>query len=379
MNNNISMHLSWFKEAVKNPDTQLKGYLQNGDRVIGCFPYYVPEELVHAAGMIPFGIWGFDGTVNLAKEYFPPFYCTIAQMGLEMALQGRLDGLSGVIIPSLCDTLRPLSQNFRVAVPQIPFMFLAHPQNRKPAYGIEYARHQFDLLRSNLEEIIHSPVEPESIKRSIGIYNQNRALRRRFVLLAGAHPDAVSPSDRNAVLKSAYFLKKEEHSAHLSLLCDELESMPVVEWAGIKVVTSGIIADNKDLLTIFETRSIAVAADDVAQESRSFRVDVPDAEDPMTALALWFSLQDDDTILYSEQPGKRAQYVADLVRQSGADGVVVLMMQFCDPEEMEYPSLKQTLEKEGIPHVQIWVDQQIQNLGQANTQLETLVHMLKDR
>jgi benzoyl-CoA reductase/2-hydroxyglutaryl-CoA dehydratase subunit BcrC/BadD/HgdB len=37
-------------------------------------PYYVPEELVHAAGMVPFGIWGSnDLPIGAAKEYFLPF------------------------------------------------------------------------------------------------------------------------------------------------------------------------------------------------------------------------------------------------------------------------------------------------------------------
>jgi benzoyl-CoA reductase/2-hydroxyglutaryl-CoA dehydratase subunit BcrC/BadD/HgdB len=67
--------------------------------------------------------------------------------------------------------------------------------------------------------------------------------------------------------------------------------------------------------------------------------------------------------------------VVDLVKKSGAKGVAIFMMTFCDPEEMEYPSLKQALEAAKIPHVNIGFDQQMVDFGQARTQLETLKEM----
>ena len=47
-------------------------------------PYYAPEELVYAAGMMPFGMWGSNNkTEQRSKEYCATFYCTIAQLDLE--------------------------------------------------------------------------------------------------------------------------------------------------------------------------------------------------------------------------------------------------------------------------------------------------------
>lgn len=367
--------LSRFEQIADNPRAQLDGYLGKGMKAVGCFPYYVPEELVHAAGMVPFGIWGAEGTINAAKEYFAPFYCTIAQMGLDMALSGKLNGLSAVIIPSLCDTLRPLTQNFRSAV-DIPMIFLAHPQNRKPDYGIEFTRYQYGNVKKELEGIAGAPITDDALKASIAIYNESRAARRRFVVLAAQHPEAISPAQRSAVLKSAYFMRKEEHTALLNELNDALAALPESDWQGIRVFTSGILADNKNLLKILEENHMAVVGDDVAQESRSFRVDVPEDADPMQALARQFAEQDHDTILYDPTLKERPLYVAQQAKERGAQGAVILMMQFCDPEEMEYPSLKEALDKEGIPSVLIGYDQQMQDFGQARTQLQAFADVL---
>ena len=50
--------LAQFDDISKNPQRLLKEYLDAGDKVIACFPVYTPQPRVHAAGMVPMGIWG---------------------------------------------------------------------------------------------------------------------------------------------------------------------------------------------------------------------------------------------------------------------------------------------------------------------------------
>ena len=113
----INALLDEFKVKAATPKQQLAEYKAQGKKVIGVLPYYAPEELVYAAGMVPMGIWGSNNkTISRAKEYCATFYCTIAQLALEMLLDGTMDQLDGIITPTICDTLRPMSQNFRVAM-----------------------------------------------------------------------------------------------------------------------------------------------------------------------------------------------------------------------------------------------------------------------
>jgi bcr-type benzoyl-CoA reductase subunit C len=369
--------LNQFQEIAASPKKQSVKYIEQGKKIIGCFPYYVPEELVYAADMVPFGVWGRQGTINAAKEYFASFYCTIAQMNLEMGLTGVLDGLSGVIVTSICDTLRPLSQNFRVAVPQIPFMFLSHPQNRKPEYGITFTMAQYGNLKSKLEEISGQKITDEKLQNAIKIYNKSRNERRKFVKLAGEHPDVVTAVKRSAVLKSSYFMLKCEYAKLLNELNTELEKLPIIKWNGIKVLSSGIIMDSVSLLKIFDDNKIAIVADDVAHESRGFDVDAPENEaDPLRALALHFASQDNDPLLYDPEIIKRPIHVVKKIKDSGAQGAVIMMMTFCDPEELEYPSLKKALDEAGIPHISLGFDQQMVDFGQAKTSLQAFAESI---
>ncbi len=375
----IEMILEQFSEVVKSPKSQLDRYRAEGKKAIGVFPYYAPEELVYAAGMVPFGIWGkTGGSINAAKEYFAAFYCTIAQLNLEMGLNGTLDGLSGVIAPSMCDTLRPFTQNFKVACPNIPFIFLAHPQNRRKPYGVTFTIEQYQKIKKSLEEISGFVITDDALKDAILVYNESRKARRKFIELAGKHPDLVQLRQRSAVLKSANFMLKTEHTALLNELNALLEASPEKVWDGPKIVTSGILLDSPSLLKIFEDNKMAIVADDIAHESRGIRVDVnEEIQNPMEALALQFADQDYDTLLYDPEINKRPGHIIEKIKASGADGVVIMMMQFCDPEEMEFPSLKKALDEAQIPYVKIGMDQQMTDFGQAKTSLQAFADILR--
>ena len=372
--------LNEFKECSEHPYRVISQYKQEGKKVIGVLPYFAPVELVVAAGMVPMGIWGSNKkTIALAKEYCATFYCTIAQLALEMLLDGTLDQLDGLITPTICDTLRPMSQNFRVAMEgKLPCIFLAHPQNRKPAFGLQFTVDQYMHVKGELEKIAGTTITDEALRDAIKVMNRSRKARREFVKLAGQHPEAISAVNRSAVLRSAWFMEPAVYGPKLEELNAELSKLPASNWKGKKVLTSGIICDNPNLLQIFDDNQIAIAADDVAQESRSFRVDASEEGDPMMALAQQFADQDYDILLYDEHSNKnrRADFVVKQIKDSGAQGLVLFMQQFCDPEEMEYPYLKKALDEAGIPHIKLGVDQQMRDFGQASTAIQAFADVL---
>ena len=376
----IEVLLKEFQEVSDHPYRVLSQYKKEGKKVIGLLPYYAPEELVIAAGMVPMGIWGSNSkTISMAKEYCATFYCTIAQLALEMLLDGTLDQLDGVITPTICDTLRPMSQNIRVAMSEkLPCIFLAHPQYRRPAFGLQFTVDQYMHVKTELEKISGAPITDDALREAIKVMNRSRRARREFVKLAGQHPDVVSAVSRSAVLRAAWFMEKEAHAQKLEELNKQLSALPACDWKGTKVVTSGIICDNPKLLQIFDENKIAIAADDVAHESRAIRVDAAETGDPMMALAQQFADQDYDVLLYDEQSSqnRRGDYVVELVKKSGAQGLVLFMQQFCDPEEMEYPYLKKALDEAGIPHIKLGVDQQMRDFGQASTAIQAFADVL---
>lgn len=371
--------LEKLKHIADNPREQLDNYIAQGKKAVGVWPYYAPEEIIYAGGLVPMGVWGGIGPIDKAKEYFPTFYYSLALRCLEMGLDGTLDGLSACMLTTLDDTLRPLSQNYKVSVGRkIPMVFLNHAQHRKEEFGKIYNAKLFESARKRLEEICDVKITDENLKKAFEVYNENRRLKREFIKLVGSHSQTVKASDRCYVLKAAYFMLKDEYNTLLKELNEKLKALPEEENLGPRVVTSGIICDNQGLLEVLDDFNICVVADDVAHESRALKIDVDTSiEDPMYALADQFARMDEDPILYDPDIWKRPKYVVDLAIDNDADGCLLFMMNFNDTEEMEYPSLKQAFEREAIPLIKMGYDQQMTDFGQVRTQLETFSEMVQ--
>lgn len=371
----IEQQLKDFEAIATAPGRQLSALLKSGRKVVGCLPEYTPEELVQAAGMVPFGIWGAERELSEAKKYFAPFYCSIVQSSLEMGLRGELNGLSAVLVPILCDTLKCLGQNWKVGVPGVPFIQVSHPQNVQIEAGTVYLTKVYRGIADRLSEISGVKVTDARLKEAIAVYNEHRRVMREFTVLAGRHPETVSPRMRNAVIKSGYFMPKADHTRMVRQLVKDLAVLPEKPWTGSKVVLAGILADSPALLSILADNKIAVAADEVAHESRQFRVDVPEAGDPFEGLARQFtSIKGCSLVLDPEK--NRGRMIADMARASGAEGVIYLQTKFCDPEEFDYPVVKKDLDRAGLPCINVEVDQQMQSYEQARTAIQTFADVL---
>ena len=61
------------KKFDVSPNELIKGYKAEGKKIIGCGPVYTPAEIVYAAGMAPMGLWGSQGEISAAKQYFAAF------------------------------------------------------------------------------------------------------------------------------------------------------------------------------------------------------------------------------------------------------------------------------------------------------------------
>jgi len=282
--------------------------------------------------------------------------------------------MKGVMIPVLCDSLKCMGQNFKVGVPQVEFLPVIHPQNRKIEAGQEFLRSQYQKLRNRLGEI-GEPVSDEKLADAIAVYNEHRRVMREFVETAAEYPDIISASARSTVIKSGFFMDKAEHSK----LVDKLNGLCNMEfpkpWKGKKVVTTGILADSAALLRIFERNKIAIVGDDIAAESRSFRTDVPVTKDPIEGLALQFAEMEGCSVLFDPEK-KRGELIAKLAKEHRADGVIVLMTKFCDPEEFDYPFLKKAFEEAKLPSMIVEIDRHMVNYSQAATAIEAFSEIL---
>lgn len=365
--------ISTLQNISADPKKAVEEYKKaTGKGAVGIMPVYSPEEMVHAAGYLPMGMWGGQKTISKARAFLPPFTCSIMQSVMELELEGAYDMLDGVVFSVPCDTLKCMSQKWKGKAPSVVF---THPQNRKIAAAVPFLVEEYTLLKKRLEAMLGVAISDAALENSINVYNENRRTMREFSDVAAEYPQIIAPAKRHAVIKSRFFMEKSQHTALVKELITEIKKQPIQPWKGKKVVLTGIMAEPDALLDILKQNGFAVAADDLAQESRQFRTDVPDGPDPLARLAKQW--QDFDGCSLAVDPLKpRGQMLVDTVRKYGADAVIICMMKFCDPEEWDYPIYLPQLEKAKVRNLMIEVDQEATSFEQIKTRIQTFSEIL---
>lgn len=367
--------LSQLKDIAANPKKAMDDYkAETGKGAVGIMPIYAPEEMVHATGYLPMGIWGAQGkTISKARTYLPPFACSIMQQVMELQCEGAYDDLAAVLFSVPCDTLKCLSQKWKGTSPVIVF---THPQNRGLEAANKFLVKEYELVKAQLEHYLGVTITNAALERSIAIYNENRQVMREFVKVAADYPQVIDAVSRHAVFKARQFMLKEKHTELVKELIAEVKAMPVQPWTGKKVIVAGILLEPNELLDIFNEFGLAIVDDDLAQESRQIRVDVLDGEEgPLYRMAKAWQQMYGCSVATDTKKG-RGKMLMNKMAQTGADAVVIAQMKFCDPEEWDYPVMYREFEERGVKNLMIEVDQEVTSFEQVKTRLQSFVEMM---
>lgn len=371
-----------FERLTADPTREVRR-LKSGRtmRVIGFLPTDVPEELIHAAGAYPFGIVAYDGAqVNRADAHLQTWACSLIRCTFGMALAGSLDHLNGLIIPLICDTTRMVSGIWKQVKPFI-FMenFLLPRQVDRPS-AKSYLIGELGRLKARLEQFMDRPITAEDLKQSISVYNHNRVLLRKLYNLHISRPDLVGNRAVYSAIKSSFFTPKERHSEMVSQLISAVEQEALENTTGdaqcwVRVMLSGKIAEPQALLDILDQSGAVCVADDLCTGYRYIANDVAENGDPLEALADR-QLKRLPFACFVNREQDRISFVANKAKEVRAAGVVFLHFKFCEPENYDYPILRDALFAAGIPNVRVETEVGNVSLGQISTRIQAFVEML---
>jgi len=373
--NSIAQIIAGFEEQAKYPAKAVTAAIKKtGKKAVGCFPYYTPEEIIYAAGMLPVGLWGGQTEIKAADKYLQSFCCSIMRANVEFGMKGTYDMLSAVIIPTYCDTLKCICENWKSAVPNIYLIPMVYPQNIKIEAGVTYMMAEFKRVQDELTKVSGKTITEQDLLDSIAVYEKYRSTMQEFVKIVNLYPNTLNARVRHFIIKAAYFSDKKIYTEKLAELIAELKKSPAEEFDGLKVVITGILAEPDALLDSFVENNIIFAADDLAQESRQFRTNIGEGSTAIEKLARRVANQS-CSLLYDEKK-TRGQLLIDLVKETKADGVVISMMKFCDPEEFDYPIFKKELEAAKIPMLYLEIEQQMDAAEQIRTRIQSFSEMM---
>ena len=368
--NNI---IDYLVKSADSPEKTIKESCEKINKEAGGWVApYAPDELFYAANCIPVGIWGGQVELTKARTYLPAFACSIMQSIMEYETRGTYDLLKAVLIPAVCDTLKCFGQKWKGTCEAIPFVF---PQNREAKSAEGFLESEYKYIKSRLEEILGITITEEALQDSIVLYNDYRAEMRRFVEIASNRTDIITPLIRHKIIKASYFMDKKDYLEYIRELNKKLRLLPPNKSKNKRIVVTGIMLEPDGVIDYFEKYCMDIVGDDLAHESRQFRTDAPFSGSPLNSLAKRWTNHSACSLAFDPYK-ERIQYLVDLVNHYKADGLVIALMKFCDPEEYDVPVIMDRMKKENIPLQVIEIDQQAKSFEQINTRLQSFAENL---
>jgi benzoyl-CoA reductase subunit C len=350
--------LQFLTEITESPYSWLKQWKEEtGRKVIGCFPMYVPEEIIHAAGLLPVVLLEQEQTVTLADNYIQPYICSPVRNSLDLSLKGGMDCLDGLVFPDICEPAQMISEVWKIHHPVPFFHNVMVPVNTLASYSLSRLTHEFSRMKTALEKFTGKTITQQDLKNSIAVYNGNRRLLHRLYQHRREHPEQITAREVAAVVASSMLMLKEEHSRLLERILERLEAVKPIKPTSnerARLVISGSFCDmpEVDILDMVEDLGATVVDDDLYVGRRYFQTLVSEQEEPLKALAQRY-IEDVPCPTKYNLNKDWSEYLLKLCQDAKAKGVVIILIKYCEPHALDYPRLKQCLSQANMPHLLI--------------------------
>ena len=269
--------LKRFLEVTADPYSRIAQYKEKtGQKVIGCFPMWIPEEIIHAAKALPVVMWRSNEPVTLGHVHLPPYNCAISRSIVDDALKRKLDFMDGMIFFRECLISEevPFIMEKNIKLSYIDFLYF--PPLYLDDVGRDFMLGELEIFKKGVEKLTGKEISDTALLESIGIYNENRSLLRELYEVRRKTPGILKGRDILNVVWSGMLMPKEEHNKLLELLLPELESREPVLKGKVRLFLSGSLcqAPKIDYLNLIEEEGGMIVDDDIFTGYRYFATDV---------------------------------------------------------------------------------------------------------
>ena len=352
-----------------------KRWRDAGGGIVGHFQVYFPEEIAHAAGLLPFKVRGAPIEAAQADSRFGSYLCSVVKTSLELALSGRV-ALDLFVTHPICDAARNLAAVWGRNFPY-PCQILYLPQNASSPSAPAYLRGEYDRLRRTLESIAGSPVPDERIRASIALFNENRRLLRELYALKRDTPWLVAAHEAYALVSVGGLVPREEHNELLGTILPLLRARAAKQQDRIRVVFEGGFCEQPPLDLVRSIgRSCYVVDDDFLIGMRWILTDVPAGDDPLRDLAdAYLDRSSYSPVQHDPRKPKEAMLL-ERIASSGARAAIVSAAKMCEPGLEEQVAYVHALETAKVPHFVTEFEENMTTFEQLEIQLETFVENL---
>jgi benzoyl-CoA reductase/2-hydroxyglutaryl-CoA dehydratase subunit BcrC/BadD/HgdB len=355
-----------------------------GDKLIGTFCIYVPEEIVLALGAIPVALCGGTSlSIPYAEKLLPRDICPLVKSTVGLALSNTcpyspIEDLA--VGETTCDAKKKtwdlLAKNGDLYVIELP--------QKKGARDRDLWFEEVCQFKTRLERLTGRTLDPERLAGAARLMNRKRrALARLNDFRKEANPP-LNGLDALVVIQGALLDDAARFTERLEALNDELEDrvrrgIGVASERAKRIMISGCpsVLGNWKLHALVESAEAIVVCDETCTGSRYYENLVEEDRSGLEAQIAAIA----DRYLKIEcscfSPNdERIDSILRLAREHRVDGVVQYVLQYCHTYNVEAVVVAAALKDAGVPSLKVVTDYAESDTGQLRLRVDAFLEGL---
>ncbi|MGZ5499135.1 MAG: double-cubane-cluster-containing anaerobic reductase [Candidatus Aminicenantales bacterium] len=355
-----------------------------GDKLIGTFCIYVPEEIVLALGAIPVALCGGTSlSIPYAEKLLPRDICPLVKSTVGLALSNTcpyspIEDLA--VGETTCDAKKKtwdlLAKNGDLYVIELP--------QKKGARDRDLWYEEVCQFKTRLERLTGRALDPERLAGAVSLMNRKRrALARLNDFRKEANPP-LSGLDALVVMQGALLDDAARFTERLEALNDELEDrvrrgIGVASERAKRIMISGCpsVLGNWKLHALVESAGAIVVCDETCTGSRYYENLVEEDRSGLEAqiAAIAARYLKIECSCFSPN-AERIDSILRLAREHRVDGVVQYVLQYCHTYNVEAVAVAAALKDAGVPSLKVVTDYAESDTGQLRLRVDAFLEGL---
>ena len=352
---------------------------RQGKKVFGWLCTYIPEEIIHAAGILPIRITGYAQETELddGNAYLYINNCSFSRSCLQMGLRGEYDYLDGVVAGSTCDGARRLFDLWQYYI-KVPFHHIITVPRKytERAHGLYYE--QVAQFKEHLEQYLDTRITDEALLKSISVYNESREALKKLYQLRKLDKPPITGAETMEVLNASQRMAKEQFNQYLCELLDELAVSGIEHGSRARLMVTGSVMNNPEFIRSIEELGGLVVTDELCTSTRYWSDPVVlDGRSPLEAVSRRYL--NNFPCARMVPSDERFDRILQLARDYKVDGVISQIIRYCVPYAHDLPLITDRLKKAGIPTLALDVEYGTSGSGQISTRVQAFLEMLETK
>lgn len=370
--------LKEYAKALPLINPWIDSWKEEGKKVLGYFCSYIPTEIIHAAGILPFRVRATGCTdTPMGDAYMSPTTCSFTRCCLELAHRKEYEFLDGIVSYNSCDQVRRLYDNIRYKAPFSFHHFLSIPGHISDT-TLDWFSHELFKFKKSLEKSFNVNITDDELRRAIASYNISRSLLKEIQMLRNKESPPISGTEMLKTIVAGVSIPVEQFNELLTQQLKELKDREGDSNHRARIMIIGSMLDDPEFVKIIEDQGGLVVTDNLCFGTKYYWDNVDETINPMEALAKRY-LSKTSCPRMTEKHPSRAEHVMSLIKEFNVDGVIFQRIKFCAVWWAEIFMLRDRLKEEGIPFLDLEREYVLSGTGAMKTRVQGFMEILEER